>query len=133
MEDKNTSTLPPVQSSSDNSQSGSIQQISGGPEIVLGPSSKDIMIGFGLLLLLTLLFFFIQSAFVKYLVGEPLKRSPNNAGLAGWGLFGGLFFAATLGCIALFGKILLTAMIIVPLTLFSLICFVLAIVLALKK
>lgn len=133
MAEKNTSALPPVNSSPDNSNLGSIQQISSEPEIVVGPSSKDVMIGFGLFLLLTVVFFFVRNAFVNYLVGPSLKRSPNNAGIAGWGLFCGLLFAAALACTALFGKIFLTAMVVIPLATLSLICFIMALVLASKK
>ncbi len=94
--------------------------------------SKDVMIGAGGLLVLALLFFFIRGAYVNYLVGS-LKRSPNNAGLAGWGLFGCLFFGAAIGCVALVGKSYLTLAVLVPLALLSLVCLILCLVVSSKK
>lgn len=101
-------------------------------DLGLGPSSKDVMIGAGSLLVLTLIFFFIRNAYVNYLVAS-LKRSPNNAGLAGWGLFGGLLFGAAIGSIALISKSYLTVMYIAPLAALSLICFILCFVVSSKK
>lgn len=101
-------------------------------DLGLGPSSKDVMIGGGTLLVFALIFFFIRNAFANYLVGS-LKRSPNNAGLAGWMLFGGLLFGAAIGSIALISKAYLTVMYIVPLAVLSLICFILCFVVASKK
>jgi hypothetical protein len=95
-------------------------------------SSKDIMIGGGVLLALTIIFFFIRNAFVNYLVSS-LKRSPNNAGLAGWLLFGGLFFGSSIGCLALISNAFLTRLYIAPLAVLSLIFFILCIVVAAKK
>jgi hypothetical protein len=94
--------------------------------------SKDVMIGAGGLLVLALLFFFIRGAYVNYLVGS-MKRSPNNAGLAGWGLFGCLFFGAAIGCVALVGKSFLTLAVIVPLAALSLVCLILCLVVSGKK
>jgi hypothetical protein len=62
-----------------------------------------------------------------------LKRSPNNAGLAAWGLFGGLLFGSAIGCIAIISKSFLTIFYIAPLAVLSLICFVLCLVVASKK
>lgn len=101
-------------------------------DLGLGPSSKDVMIGGGLLLVLAVIFFFIRNAFVNYLVGS-LKRSPNNAGLSGWMLFGGLLFGAAIGSIALISKSYLTIMYIAPLAALSLICFTLCFVVAARK
>lgn len=98
----------------------------------MGPSSKDMMIGGGSLLVLAIIFFLIRNAFANYLVGS-LKRSPNNAGIAGWGLFGGLIFGSAIGSIALISKSFLTIFYIAPLAVLSLICFVLCIVVASKK
>lgn len=107
--------------------------INGGiEEMNVGPSSKEIMIGSGALLVLALVYFFIRNAYVNFLVSS-LKRSPNNAGLAGWGLFGCLLFASAIGCLALVSKSLLTVMAIVPLAAISLICLILCIVISSKK
>ena len=101
-------------------------------DLGLGSSSKDVMIGAGSLLIMALIFFFIRNAYVNYLVAS-LKRSPNNAGLAGWGLFGGLLFGAAIGSIALISKFYLTVMYIAPLAALSLICFILCFVVSSKK
>lgn len=97
-----------------------------------GPTTKDVLIGGGVLLVLAIVFFFIRNAYVSYLVGSK-KRSPNNAGLAGWGLFGGLLFASAIGAVALISKSYLQALVIGPLATLSLMCFVLAIVIGSKK
>lgn len=97
-----------------------------------GPSSKDMMIGGGVLLGLTILFFFIRNAFVNYLVGS-LKRSPNNAGFAGWMLFCGLFFGAVIGCMALISNAYLTLLYVAPLTTLSLLCLIMCIVVSARK
>jgi len=101
------------------------------------------MIGVGTLLVLAIVFFFIRMAFVNYLVGPSMKRSPNNAGLAGWWLFGGLFFLATLGCYFMVLRTYLLSPreaitfysmpVVVVLSTLSLICFVLTFVAASKK
>lgn len=101
-------------------------------DLGLGPSSKDVTIGGGSLLALALISFFIRNAFVNYLVSS-LKRSPNNAGLSGWGLFGGLLFGGAIGSMALISKSYLTVMYIVPLAVLSLICFILCLVVASKS
>jgi hypothetical protein len=103
------------------------------PEPNSGPMVKDMLIGTGILVLLMVLFFFIRNAFVNFLVGPSMRRSPDSAGLAGWGLFGGLFFGALLGCIALISREYLTVLLIVPICLLSLICFALALFVTIKK
>lgn len=134
MADQSIPMLPPINSPQDEPQSGGIQiQIPSNTINLGGPSTKDMMIGAGVLLVLVIVFFFIRLSFVNYLVGPNMKRSPNNAGLAGWGLFGGMFFGAALGCVALVSKTFMTIPIIATLSALSLSCFVLAIVVALKK
>jgi len=134
MADQKKSELPPITSTPETPQQGGGQiQIPNMPDFVVGPTSKDIMIGGGVLLVLTIVFFFIRMSFVNYLTGPSMKRSPNNAGLAGWGLFGGLFFGGMLGCAALISKTYMTIALIVPLAALSLICFVIALVVASKK
>lgn len=126
-----TSGLPPVKDAKADPMPAATElpvQIDHG----LGPSSKDVMIGGASLLLLALIFFFIRNAFVNYLVAS-LKRSPNNAGLSGWMLFGGLLFGAAIGSIALISKSYLTVMYIAPLAVLSLICFIFCFVVASKK
>lgn len=128
-----TSGLPPLENTkADPQPTTSEMPATINIDLGLGPSSKDVMIGGGLLLVLAVIFFFIRNAFVNYLVGS-LKRSPNNAGLAGWGLFGGLLFGAAIGSIALISKSFLTVMYIAPLAVLSLICFILCFVVASKK
>lgn len=134
MADQKNSELPPLTSTPETPQQGNgLIQIPGGPDILVGPTSKDIMIGGGALLLLTIVFFFIRMSFVNYLTGPSMKRSPNNAGMAGWGLFGGMFFGGALGCVALISKTYMTLPLIIALSALSLICFVIAFVVASKK
>lgn len=134
MADQKNSELPPLTSTPETPQQGSGQiVIPPGPEPVIGPTSKDIMIGGGALLLLTIVFFFIRMSFVNYLTGPSMKRSPNNAGMAGWGLFGGMFFGGALGCAALVSKTYMTMPLVIALSALSLICFVIALVVASKK
>lgn len=134
MADQNAPVLPPITSAQETPQQGSNQiQVPTGPDIVVGPTSKDIMIGGGAVLLLTVVFFFIRMSFVNYLTGPSMKRSPNNAGMAGWGLFGGLFFGGALGCAALVSKTYMTMPLIIALSALSLICFVIALIVASKK
>lgn len=90
----------------------------GGSEVT---TSKDISIGVGVLLVLALVFVFIRNGYVNWLVSSR-KRAPNSAGLAGWGLFGTLFFAAAIGCIGIISKSLFTLPFIVPLALLSMAC-----------
>jgi len=134
MANETVPALPPITSTPEKPQQGSSQtQIPTGSEIVVGPTSKDVMIGAGALLVLTIVFFFIRMSFVNYLTGPSMKRSPNNAGMAGWGLFGGLFFGGALGCAALVSKTYMTMPLIIALSALSLICFVIALIVASKK
>jgi hypothetical protein len=132
MADKTVPVLPPIGSTSDASNAGGTQT----PPIdgpLIGPSSKDTMIGIGALVILAIVFFFVRMAFVNYLVGPSMKRSPNNAGMAGWALFGGLFFGGALGCVALISTTYMTMPLILSLSVLALICLVIAIVVAAKK
>lgn len=134
MADQKVPALPPITSSPESPQQGTGQiQIPTGPDIVVGPTSKDIMMGGGALLVITIVFFFIRMSFVNYLTGSSMKRSPNSAGMAGWALFGGLFFGGALGCAALISKTYMTLPLIIGLSVLSLICFVIALVVASKK
>ena len=90
------------------------------------------LIGGGVLIALAIVFFFIRNAYVNYLVGSQ-KRSPNNAGLAGWALFGGLLFASAIACVAMVNTTYLVVAVIVPLAGVSVLSFVLAFVVASKK
>ena len=134
MADQKNPELPPLNSTPETHQQCNSQiQIPSGPDIVVCPTSKDIMIGAGALLVLTIVFFFIRMSFVNYLTGPSMKRSPNNAGMAGWGLFGGMFFGGALGCVALISKTYMTLPLIIALSALSLICFIIAFVVASKK
>lgn len=127
-----TSGLPPLENTNTGTKPATGEMTAPSVDISMGPSSKEMMIGGGSLLVLALIFFFIRNAYVNYLVGS-LKRSPNNAGLAGWGLFGGLLFGAAIGSMALISKSFLTVMYVAPLAVLSLICFVLCFVVASKR
>lgn len=134
MAEQTVPALPPIPSSPDASKSGNNQiQIPNTPDILVGPSSKDILLGAGALLVLTIVIFFIRISFVNYLIGPGMKRSPNGAGMAGWGLFGGLFFGAALCSTALVSKSYMTLPLIIALLILSLICFVITGMVASKK
>jgi hypothetical protein len=125
--------LPPLSSSPSVPAPTNVEQpIQIQLDLGTGPTTKDMLIGGGVLLALAIVFFFIRNAYVSYLVGSK-KRSPNNAGLAGWGLFGGLLFASAIGAVALISKSYLQALVIGPLATLSLMCFVLAMVIGSKK
>jgi hypothetical protein len=126
MANETSPVLPPITSTPEKPQQGSSEIQIPTDTVIVGPTSKDIMIGGGALLLLTVVFFFIRMSFVNYLTGPSMKRSPNNAGMAGWGLFGGLFFGGALGCAALISKTYMTMPLIIALSALSLICFVIA-------
>jgi len=93
---------------------------------------KGLLIGGIALLVLAIVSFLIRSAFVNYLVGS-LKRSPDTAGLAGWGLFGGLLFGSAIASVALAGGGYLTVPVIASLGALAVLCLVLCIVLSSKK
>ncbi len=124
--------LPPIPPAKDPALTTEIPMPVITEELNAGPSNKEVLIGAGALLALAIVFFLIRNAYVNYLVAS-MKRSPNNAGLAGWGLFGCLFFASAIGCLALVSKSLLTLMTILPLAAISLICLILCIVISSKK
>ena len=96
------------------------------------PNGKKTLIATLSLVGLALVFFFIRNAYVNYLVSSH-KRSPNNAGLAGWGLFGGLLFGSSIGSVAIASSALLTIPVIGGLGALSLGCFVLCFVVSSKK
>lgn len=102
------------------------------PVLPSGPTSKDYLIGLFSFLGLAAVFFFIRNAFVNFLVGS-YKRSPNTAGLAGWGLFGGLLFASAIGSVALVSASYMNLPVIGSLAALSLICFVFCGILSTKK
>ncbi len=103
--------------------------IGGGDE---GVSSKQMMIGGGAFIALAIILFFIRNAFVGYLVGS-LKRSPNNAGLAGWGLYGGLLFSGAILSLRLVSESYLSMLSIGLLGGLASACFLLTILVAAKK
>lgn len=96
------------------------------------PSGKKTLIAVMFLIASALVFFFIRNAYVNYLVGSH-KRSPNNAGLAGWGLFGGLLFGSAIGSVAIANSSMLTIPVISGLAALSLACFILCFIISSKK
>jgi len=70
-------------------------------------NTKDVVIGAGGLLLIAILLFVVRSVYVKWLVGEK-KRSPNAAGMSGWGLFGALFFVSLMVLISILNSSILS-------------------------
>lgn len=131
MADQKT-VLPPLSTTPATTTAAAPLEIQLQPGALEGPTAKDVAIGGGVMLVAAIIFFVIRNAYVNYLVGS-LKRSPNNAGLAGWGLFGGLFFGAAIGCLAIVGMSLMQIMYIAPLGALSVVCFVLMAVVSSKK
>lgn len=130
---QSSSILPPLGAAASSEKTGTGIEI---PPMTInlsaGPSSKEIMIGAGALVVLAIVFFFIRNAYVNYLVGS-LKRSPDNAGLAGWCIFGGLLFGSAIGCIALVGASFLTLPLVAPLAAISAGCFAMGFSLSARK
>jgi hypothetical protein len=124
--------LPPIENSSSDSLLSTTEAGTSSIDAVMPPSSKEYMIGYGVLFVLAVIFFLIRNAYANYLVGS-LKRSPNNGGLAAWFLFGSLLFASAIGCAALISKSMLTLVLVLPLALFSLICFIFCVVISSRK
>lgn len=129
---QSSSVLPPLGAAASEKTGAGIEVPPISINLSAGPSSKEIMIGAGAWIVLAIIFFVIRNAYVNYLVGS-LKRSPNNAGMAGWGIFGGLLFGSAIGCIAIVGTSFLTLPLMAPLAAISMGCFTMGIVLTLKK
>lgn len=121
--------LPPLES---NAAENPGERMTGTKEQILATSNKEIAIGVGLFLGLMMVFVFARNAFVNYLVGTH-KRSPNSAGMAGWGLFGSLLFIDLMCSIALVNSDYLTSVIVIPLSILSMIFFVVALYVAIRK
>lgn len=98
----------------------------------LAPTTKDIGIGLGVLAFVTVLIFLVRHAFVNWLVKEH-KRSPNSAGMAGWGLFGCLFFGSSILVLFIISSSLLKIAFIAPLAGLSLASLVFCIIAARKR
>lgn len=130
MSDPSSSVLPAVSAST--SSSPALQIAVPSPFAPQQVSTKQMLIGTGAFVVLAVLFFFIRGAFVSFLVGS-LKRSPNNAGLAGWGLFGALLFGSAIACIALVSTSYLTLPLTIALGVLSALCLLLAIFVAARK
>lgn len=130
MSDSSSSVLPAV--SAPTSSSPAIQISVPTPFAAQTVSTKQMLIGAGAFVVLAVVFFFIRGAFVSFLVGS-LKRSPNNAGLAGWGLFGALLFGSAIACVALVSTSYLTLPVTISLGVLSALCLLLAILVAARK
>lgn len=127
-----TSVLPPLQNSNGGTNATTSEIPADSSDAVVGPSSKEVVIGGGSFLIFALIFFFIRNAYANYLVSS-LKRSPNGAGLAAWALFGGLFFGSAIASIAIMSKSFLTVLYIAPLATLSVICFILCFVVSSRR
>jgi len=62
--------------------------------------TKEMVIGFGGVLVAAIIFFFIKNAVSKMLVSS-YKKSPRSADMAGWALFCVLLFAAITAALAI--------------------------------
>jgi hypothetical protein len=91
------------------------------------PGSKGLIIGFGALLIVALVAFFIRNAYANHLISQK-KIEPRRANMAGWCLFGTLL---PLAAIAIFAFVdpskFLGLLYLLPLGAISLISFVLMI------
>jgi hypothetical protein len=97
-----------------------------------GPTNKDYLMGALSLFGVSIVSFFIRNAYANYLVSN-FKRSPNNAGLAGWGIFGGLIFGSAIGSIALVSKNYLTLPVVASLSSLSILCLLICALVSSKK
>jgi len=95
-------------------------------------TSKEIAIAAGVMLLLAVIFFFVRQFFVNWLVRD-FKKSPNSADMAGWGLFGFLFFGSAIPVLAVTSGALLRVLFIAPLGALALASLVLCVVAARKS
>ena len=90
------------------------------------PGNKGLILGFGALLIVALVSFFIKNAYANYLISQ--KTEPRRANMAGWCLFGTLL---PLAAIAIFAFVdpskFLGLLYLLPLGAISLISFVLMI------
>ena len=102
------------------------------PKLEEAPGGKGSLIGGLALLVAAVVGFFIRNAYVNYLVGS-LKRSPNNAGLAGWMLFGGLLFGSALVSVALINSAWMTLPVLGGLGGLAAVCFGLCALFSAKK
>jgi hypothetical protein len=82
-------TLPPPTSAGDKPTQATIPVNSGGSNINIdlgaGASSRDILIGGAILLVLMVAFFFAKNAYANMLVGKRVE--PRSANAAGWWLW----------------------------------------------
>lgn len=95
-------------------------------------NTKDIVIGAGALLLIAIVLFFVRAVYVKWLVGDK-KRSPNAAGMSGWGLFGALFFVLLMLLIFFLDSSILSIYVIGALGSFALISLIVCVMTASRR
>jgi len=93
---------------------------------------KEIAIAAGVMVLLAAIFFFIRQVYVNWLVRE-YKKSPNNADMSGWGLFGFLIFGSAIVVMAFTGGALLGVVFIAPLGVLAVAGLVFCVVAARKR
>ncbi len=94
--------------------------------LVNKPSSKELMIGGGVLLILAVLFLVIRSNFVQSRIKNHV--SPNQANTCGWFLFLTLLFWSAIPILFFMHKSLFSAIYIAPLGGLGLLCLVLVMV-----
>jgi hypothetical protein len=128
-----TSTIPETASENQQNAAGAtqavIEQPASQPVVVENPSGggKELIFGFGALLIVALVAFFIRNAYANHLISQK-KIEPRRANMAGWCLFGTL---VPLAAIAIFAFVdpskFLGLLYLLPLGAISLISFVLMI------
>lgn len=136
MADSNTSksppgfTLPPPTSAPAKPPESTAISMPAGININLGsegPSSRDMLIGGAVLLVLIVAFFFAKNAYANMLVGKRVE--PRSANAAGWWLW--VFLSLlSVGVVlaAVSGSALMTPFIVAPLALGAVVALVLMII-----
>jgi hypothetical protein len=135
MADNNVNLPPLTPAQPGDSTAEASKPMEGMPSDIAGvTSSKDYMIGAGMVLAMALVFLFIRQAYANYLVGSQ-RRSPNQGNAAGWSLFGTLLFPGIGAGIAYVKgmSVMLSVPFLVPVMLATIVCLVMTVILSVKK
>lgn len=98
-DDKNTPDDPLPKTTPDTAGVGTLEVQPGAPAPATDTSTRDVVIGGAVFLVLLAVFFFARNAFVHHLVVR--RVAPSTAGSAGWLLFLGLGFLSAAAVLAI--------------------------------
>ena len=98
-EDKNAPDDPLPKTTPDTAAVGTMEVTPGAPVPATDTSTRDVLIGGAIFLVLLVAFFFARNAFVHHLVVR--RVAPSTAGSSGWMLFVGLAFLAAAAVLAI--------------------------------